>query len=844
MSRKQAKANSLRQLAQQAGAPSTEKNLTADSFANVVAKLGMNYGADNLMSYASYPLGPFISRNRLGLEGMYRSSWLVGQVVDTVAEDMTREGISMYSEMKPEDIDKLQKAISNFAIWHEISSTIKWARLYGGCIAVILIDGADYTKPLNIEAIRKDQFKGLIVLDRWMINPSMGELITDICQDMGKPKYYEVMSGSSVFPAQRIHYTRVMRFDGIELPYYQRLFENMWGLSVVERMYDRMVAFDSSTTGAAQLLYKAYLRVIGVKGFREALAMGGQDEEAVIKQFRYIRELQGIEGITVLDSEDSFNTHTYSFSGISDMLQQFGQQISGATGIPLVRLFGQSPAGLSSTGESDLRNYYDTINKEQENKIRPQLDKLLGVMAKSVLGKDLPEDFSYEFNPLWQLSDTEKSQIASSDVNTVAAAFGNGLIEKKTAMKELRQLSKINGRFTNITADDIENAVEDVPPGMEGLEALYDEGDDFVGEPELPEDPNDVMGGQAPDLIDEEGEEQRTVKSGDSKGKIRFSDKIKAIVRRWLDSGDFVESEHPRGQPDNPGQFVKKGQGKAASSKSEAKPKTEAAQASKSSKMISMSSSKEVPKHIQDCKIPPAWTDVTYNPDPKAELLVKGKDAKGRVQYIYSESHRAKAAAKKFARIQELNKKWDQILKENNSKKTEEALVLRLIMNTGIRPGSDEDTKAKAKAYGATTLEARHVVNEKGQVILHFIGKKGVENKIPVTDKDVAQLLLSRAQKLKPEAKLFKTDYEKLLNHTSSLDGGKFKTKDFRTLLGTKSAMEAMKNIPTPKDDKEYKKSVMKVAKEVSTRLGNTPSVALASYINPIVFQEWRGAIA
>lgn len=848
MSRKQAKANSLRQLAQQAGAPSTEKNLTADSFANVVAKLGMNYGADNLMSYSSYPLGPFISRNRLGLESMYRSSWLVGQVVDTVAEDMTREGVSLYSEMKPDDIDKLQKAISNFAIWHEIASTIKWARLYGGCIAVILIDGADYTKPLNIEAIRKDQFKGLIVLDRWMINPSMGELITDICQDMGKPKYYEVMSGSSVFPAQKIHYTRVMRFDGIELPYYQRLFENMWGLSVVERMYDRMVAFDSSTTGAAQLLYKAYLRVIGVKGFREALAMGGQDEEAVIKQFRYIRELQGIEGITVLDGEDTFNTHTYSFSGISDMLQQFGQQISGATGIPLVRLFGQSPAGLSATGESDLRNYYDAINKEQENKIRPQMDKLLGVMAKSVLGKDLPEDFSYEFNSLWQLSDNEKSQIASSDVNTVAAAFGNGLIEKKTAMKELRQLSKISGRFTNITAEDIENAVEDIPPGMEGfggmegMEGLYDEGDDFVGEPEGPEYPNDMMGGQAPDMIDEEGKAAPTIKSGDSARKIRFSDKIRSIVKRWLDDGDFVESEHPRGQPNNPGQFVKKGQGKAVP-KAEAKAKRpESAKANKS-KMIPAVSGKELPKHIQDCKIPPAWTDVVYSTDPKAELLVKGKDAKGRVQYIYSESHRAKASSKKFARIQELNKKWDQILKENNAKKTEEALVLRLIMNTGIRPGSDEDTQAKVKAYGATTLEARHVVNEKGQIVLHFIGKKGVENKIPVTDQEVAKMLAERTKKLKPTEKLFKTNNIKLLDHTASLDGGKFKTKDFRTLLGTKSAMDVMKNIPVPKDEKEYKKSVMKVAKEVSSRLGNTPSVALASYINPVVFQEWRGAI-
>jgi uncharacterized protein len=501
------------------------KNLqTMDSFVNVVAKLGIGQGADNLSQYSSYNLGPLISRNRTELESMYRSSWLVGQVVDTVAEDMTREGVSLFSEMKPDDITKVQTAISEFSVWQQLCSAIKWARLYGGALGVMLIDGADYSKPLNIERIRKDQFKGIVVLDRWMVEPMMGQLITDICQDIGKPMYYQALAGISTFPAQKIHYSRVLRFDGIELPYYQKLFENMWGLSVVERMLDRMVAFDSATTGAAQLLYKAYLRVVQMKGLREALANGGVDEAAVIKQFQYIRLLQCNEGITLLDGDDNFSTHSYSFSGVSDMLQQFGQQISGCTGIPLVRLFGQSPAGLSATGESDLRNYYDHIKKEQEKYLRPQMDKLLAVISKSVLGFDLPEDFSYKFNPLWQLSDTEKGQIASGDVGTIASAYGGGLITKKMALKELKQLSDVTGRFTNITAEDIENAEEDEAPGMEGL--FGEEGADVSGEPTESDDPNDRLGAQNPEIPNEEAD----VKSYDSaKGVWRL---IKRVFQR------------------------------------------------------------------------------------------------------------------------------------------------------------------------------------------------------------------------------------------------------------------------------------------------------------------------
>lgn len=459
---------------------------TGDSFTNFLAKLGAN--TQNLQSYSQYSLSPFVTRNRIDLEAAYRSSWLVGQVVDTVAEDMTREGVTINSKLPPEDVKLIQSTFTDLNIWHEISNTIKWARLYGGAIAVILTEGADYEKPLNINAVGKGRFKGLVVFDRWMLDPSFGDLVTEIGPSMGKPKYYRILPGMPALSGVKVHYSRVIRFDGIELPYYQRLTENLWGLSVVERMYDRLIAFDSATQGASQLLHKAHLRTIRVKGFREALALGGATESAVVKQFNYIRLLQTLEGMTVLDGDDQFEIHPYSFGGISDVLMQFGEQISGATGIPLVRLFGQSPAGLSSTGESDLRNYYDHINKLQESQMRAPLVKLFDVVGRSVLGKSLPKGFEFEFNSLWQLSDTEKGQIAATDATTIASAYGAGLITKKIGMKELLQSSRVSGRFTNITEEDIESAKEEVPAGEENPFASPPEGSESSGSPLPPSD--------------------------------------------------------------------------------------------------------------------------------------------------------------------------------------------------------------------------------------------------------------------------------------------------------------------------------------------------------------------
>lgn len=445
----------------------TVDKATLDGFSNFVAKLGLN--TNNLQSNSTYSLSPFLSRLRVLLEAAYRSSWIVGQVVDTVAEDMTRDGISVNSKLSPDDINIIQAKITELSIFHELCNAIKWARLYGGALAVILTEGADYSKPLNYDSIGKGRFKGLLVLDRWMVDPSFGDLVTEVGRNMGKPKYYRVISGMPSMSGINIHYSRVIRFDGIELPYYQKLTENLWGLSVIERMYDRLIAYDSATLGASQLMYKAHLRVMGIKDLRKALAMGGKTESAVIKQFNYIRLLQANEGITVLDSEDTFNLHTYSFGGISDLLIQFGEQISGATGIPLVRLFGQSPAGLSSTGESDLRNYYDHINKLQENQMRAGIHKILEVMSRSELGKKLPDGFTFDFNSLWQMSDTEKSTIASNDANTVSTLYTSGVYTKKIALREIQQQAQITGRGTNISDEDIENAVEpspgEFPPG-------------------------------------------------------------------------------------------------------------------------------------------------------------------------------------------------------------------------------------------------------------------------------------------------------------------------------------------------------------------------------------------
>ncbi|MFL9943722.1 DUF1073 domain-containing protein [Paraburkholderia graminis] len=438
---------------------------TNDSFANFSANVG--WGTNNQSSGSTYTLS-YQSRNRINLEAAYRGSWIVRSAVDALPEDMTRAGVE-FSGLEPEDISTLEQDTMRLAIWDALCDTGKWANLYGGCLAVILIDGQNFATPLRPETIAKGQFKGLLVLDRWMVSPPVGEVVTDFGPDMGKPVYYNVIADYAAIPKAKIHYTRVIRLDGMDLPFYQRVAENGWGLSVLEPMWDRLIAFDSASVGAGQLIYKAHLRTMSIEGLRGIIAAGGPALAGLTAQMKFIRESQSNEGITVIDAADKFETHQYAFSGLSDMLTQFAQQLCGSLGMPFTRLFGQSPTGLSATGEGEMKQYHEKVKQNQERRLRNPLHRLFAVMSMSSLGKPLPDDFGFEFRNLQEMSEVEKSTIAKSTVESVTAAVDANLLKISDGMKELKASAPNTGMFGGITDEAIAEAEEQEknapPPG-------------------------------------------------------------------------------------------------------------------------------------------------------------------------------------------------------------------------------------------------------------------------------------------------------------------------------------------------------------------------------------------
>lgn len=446
---------------------------TADSYQNFAAQVGL--GTDSLSSGGTYGFNP-ITRQRTLLEWIHRGSWLGGVAIDLVADDMTKMGVDMVGDIEPEEMEQLERSVNGLGVWNSINDVIKWARLYGGAIGVMLLDGQRLETPLRVESVGKQQFRGVLPLDRWMIEPELNDLVRADekgvrADEVGLPRFYKVVADAPALPRMKIHYSRCLRLEGIRLPYWQRMMENMWGISVFERLYDRMLAFDSATQGGAQGAFKAFIRTYKIKGLRQLIAAGGEPMAGLVKFVEMMRRFQSSEGITLIDGDDDFTTSsaTTAFTGLSELILQFGQQLSGALQIPLVRLFGQSPQGMNATGESDLRTYYDGINQKQVSMLSSATVKIYRMAAASENIK-LPEGFGIKFRPLWQLTDAEKITVASALTTAVEGAFTAGIVDRPTALEELRQGSRITGVWTNISDKIIKEAQDEPPPGS--LEAM------------------------------------------------------------------------------------------------------------------------------------------------------------------------------------------------------------------------------------------------------------------------------------------------------------------------------------------------------------------------------------
>jgi phage-related protein (TIGR01555 family) len=431
-----------------------------DSFENSLARLGAN--SENLMNSTQYPIVR-LSQNFNLMNSLYRNSWIIKKIINAVPEDMCKNWFSISAELKPDMQDRYNKLEQRTKLKERILEGLYWGRLYGGAGALILIDGQDHMLdyPLVPESILPNAFKGLMVVDRWSgIYPS-NELITDICDsDFGLPEFYEIRNAAGVIE-QKVHHTRIIRFLGRKLPFWENQVEVHWGASEVEHVYDELVKRDNTSWNIASLIFQANVLVDKVDGLDQLLTLSdpqAQRDFYNIKQAQ--NQLRNSSALMMIGKDEEVTCMNYTFAGLSDVYNDFMLDIAGAAEMPVTKLFGRAPSGMNATGEGDEDNYYDMIGQNQESVLRPKLEKLLPIMFMSEFGY-VPGDLGLKFNPARTPSDSDVADLVQKKVTAIKDVYDSGIITQRIAMQELHEISYTTNMFTSITEEDIAAAKQD-----------------------------------------------------------------------------------------------------------------------------------------------------------------------------------------------------------------------------------------------------------------------------------------------------------------------------------------------------------------------------------------------
>jgi len=420
-----------------------------DGYANAAAFLGED---SELLSAGTFRRSNLTGDREL-LTVAYRESWLAKRIIDMPCEDMTRSWYKLSTALPEEDIRELKRLEAKHSVKQEMTNALRWARLYGGSLALMVLRGEEgiLDQPLDMEMLLPECFQGLLVLDRAQgISPSL-ELVSDLDDpDFGLPEYYTVDLEMGELRSVRIHHSRVLRFVGRELPRNETIAEEYWGASELEHVWDELQKRSATSANIAQLIFQANVTTLKMGRFGEHMAFGSEAQKrgimAAIAQENRMRTSYGLQ---LLSSEDSMETHSYSFAGLSDVYESFMMDMAGAAEIPATKLFGRSPQGMNATGVADLRNYYDLIAQMQERMLRPALEKLLPVLAISCWGY-VPEDLEIVFEPVMTTSPAERAELAQKLSSDVIEAFKAGLLTREQALEELKSRGEELGVYTKV----------------------------------------------------------------------------------------------------------------------------------------------------------------------------------------------------------------------------------------------------------------------------------------------------------------------------------------------------------------------------------------------------------
>lgn len=392
-----------------------------DGYVNLLNKYGTKQDNSEAYKFEREPVIPDMQ-----LTGLYEGNGLFSKIIDTPAEEALKHGFDL--NLKSNEMNAFVDEVLDDLEWDEKATiAIKWARLYGGALIVMLIDdGRGLEEPVDWEHIRS--IDELRVYERSIVQPDYASLyqqdyggkgVGNRVSKFGQPEYYYV---SSIYGSFKVHESRCLVFRNGVLPEQTSNATYLfWGMPEYVRIRRALRETVTAHTDSVKLLERSVQAIYSMKGLASLLTTD-DGENQVLKRLQLVDTSRGLLNSIAIDSEgEQYDFKTFQFSGVKDVIDATCNMLSALTNIPQTILFGRSPAGMNATGDSDFESYYNFVEKIQRLMLKRNLRTLLDVVFRAgIASGDVAEepDYKLEFKPLWSLSDTEQATVDQTKAQT------------------------------------------------------------------------------------------------------------------------------------------------------------------------------------------------------------------------------------------------------------------------------------------------------------------------------------------------------------------------------------------------------------------------------------------
>lgn len=429
-------------------------------------------------------------------EEMYAGGSIPARIVDLIPQESLRRWVDWTGIDKTIIDDEVDPRCQALDLRGALLRSWTWGRAYGGGCLHIVTDCRDPSRPLQ----PGEKVLALRDLSRW----DLRVLTTDIEYDFGSPNYgypriyYLNVQMGSQYKGYPIHWTRMIRFDGQQVP--RRIFiqNGYWHDSILNRLYNSIRNYETSNDAVAVCLQDFNVDVYMLKNLANLVQAG---KAGIVKdRIELMQYGKSVLRAMMLDADsEKYENVGRSLEGVAELLILQANRLVADTDIPHTKLLGESPDGSNATGNSTTQQWYNFVHSEQENYLRPKLERL-----SQIIFPEYPE-LGHKYRPLRQLDDLEQADLRLKTAQTDQIYLDKAVIDPTEIAT-----SRFGGdEYSTETKLDMEAREAGlISSGGQEADDLDEDGDDEDEDPDG--NPQDPDGGGAPG-------KQRQVKPGKEK---------------------------------------------------------------------------------------------------------------------------------------------------------------------------------------------------------------------------------------------------------------------------------------------------------------------------------------